>query len=342
MMPASREVYPEKVAEQINKLKERIQRYLIHYEDQPFKVEQTHKWLLNSVKHLDKMKYAVLSKSKYILPTNEEVMHVFDTLKDGFKEYTRQILPVSSKNDVMLESLRNINREFLFLEPNLHKLESMGFKTQEQQDQEYYDKLIKEGFKRISPTDLSLSGAKATVNFRTTWGGRETVEGRFTIGTDKKLLLTPPYKRKSGYILGEPVYAKITSPTRKPDAYAEHQHRIEETKTKLQEMERERDRIQNQPELRIEQLRPVMKQIYELVTENYSKTHTPLSSSTIKEIMVKRYHISHTNTSYAIERLASERKIRFTGIEAIGSGIIPNTLQPEYKPIYKGEQGRLF
>ena len=220
MMPASRNVTKEKVVEQIEHLRNDIDAYTKMYEQMQFTVPTTMAWLINSMMWLYRMREAVEKGTSSIEKSSETILSAFNTLKDGFSTYAKTIMsvqnakipsgtPTNPNFAISVNLLQKINRDFLFLEPNLHKLIEIGFKSQEQLNQAFAERMKREGFVEISPKDLSLTGIHATVNFGNTFGGREQMEGRFARGTNGELILMMPNKRKSGYVLNPPVYAKF-------------------------------------------------------------------------------------------------------------------------------------
>jgi hypothetical protein len=220
MMPASTNVTKEKVVEQIEHLRNDIDAYTKMYEQMQFNVPTTMAWLINSMMWLYRMREAVEKGTSSIEKSSETILSAFNKLKDGFSVYAKTIMSVQNAKipsgthtnpnfAISVNLLQKINRDFLFLEPNLHKLIEIGFKTQEQINQAFAERMKREGFVEISPEDLSLTGVHATVNFGNTFGGREQMEGRFARGTNGRLILMMPNKRKSGYILNPPVYAKF-------------------------------------------------------------------------------------------------------------------------------------
>ena len=220
MFPASSNLTLEKAVDKLNKLEQTINEYVQLYESHKYKSPKTHVWLMQSKAWIDRIITAIKNKQSTIQGTNESVIAAFKTLENGYLEHTHQVQEINKGETPELNKLQQINREFLFVEPNLNKIIEIGFKTESEFKKETEDNLLRQGYRKISLNDMSLLGAHATVNYESIYGGRTTQEGRFERSINGNLMLVPPGKRKMGWALAEPAYAKII---RMPNSYEQKQ-----------------------------------------------------------------------------------------------------------------------
>ncbi len=326
MFPASSNLTLEKAVDKLNKLEHTINEYVQLYESHKYKSPKTRLWIMQSKAWINRIITAIKNKQATIQGTNESVVTAFETLKNGYLEHTHQVQEINKQETPELKKLQQINREFLFVEPNLNKIIEMGFKTESEIRVENEENLLRQGYRQISLTDMSLLGNHATVNFESIYGGRVTQEGRFERSRNGSLMLMPPGKRKMGWQLSEPAYAKFTTEsTRKTTAV--------NTLEALHEMERERQGIQKQPALNLPQLYDLADKMYKIIERTYTTRHEGISMYELEHDMLNN-GISYQNTAYAMQLLEKNKRVR-----EHNGGWIPFN---EYKQEFRGNQGVLF
>lgn len=130
MFPASSNLTLEKAVDKLNKLEHTINEYVQLYESHKYKSPKTRLWIMQSKAWINRIITAIKNKQATIQGTNESVVTAFETLKNGYLEHTHQVQEIYKQETPELNKLQQINREFLFVEPNLNKIIEMGFKTE--------------------------------------------------------------------------------------------------------------------------------------------------------------------------------------------------------------------